>query len=242
MKLSIIIPVFNEKNTVLALLERVRAVPYEKELLVVDDASGDGTTDILKGLKLPELRTFFHGCNQGKGAAIRTAQPHVTGDIVIIQDADLEYSPDEYPKLLQPILDGEADAVYGSRFIGDRPHRVQFFWHMVGNKLLTLVSNMFTNLNLTDMETCYKVFRAPLFKRLRLTSNRFGFEPEVTARLAQHHARIYEVGIAYHGRDYAEGKKVNWKDGVAAFYYIVKSSLSGKRDKEAAPVTDPTGS
>lgn len=225
MKLSVIIPVYNEKKTVLALLERVRAVPYEKELLVVDDASRDGTRELLQSLKLPEARTFFHERNQGKGAAIRTAQPHITGDIVIIQDADLEYDPAEYSKLIQPILGGEADAVYGSRFMGDRPRRVLLFWHMAGNKLLTLVSNMFTNLNLTDMETCYKVFRAPVFKRLRLTCNRFGFEPEVTARLSQQHARIYEVGISYYGRDYSEGKKINWKDGVAALYFIVKFNL-----------------
>lgn len=229
MKLSIIIPVYNEKRTVLTLIERVRAVPMEKEILVVDDCSADGTGDVLRGLKLPEVRTFFHDINRGKGAAIRTAQPHVTGDIVVIQDADLEYSPLEYPKLIQPILNGEADAVYGSRFIGDRPHRVLFFWHMVGNKLLTLVSNMFTNLNLTDMETCHKALRATLFKQLRLTCNRFGFEPEVTARLAQHRARIYEVGIAYHGRDYSEGKKINWKDGVAAFYFIVKANMFADR-------------
>ena len=229
MKLSVIIPVYNEKKTVLALLQHVLGVPCEKEILVVDDASTDGTRDILQNLNLPEVRTFFHAHNQGKGAAIRTAQPHVTGDIVVIQDADLEYSPTEYPKLIQPIIDGEADAVFGSRFIGDRPHRVLFFWHMVGNKLLTLVSNMFTNVNLTDMETCYKAVRGPLFKQLRLTSNRFGFEPEVTARLAQHRARIYEVGISYHGRDYTEGKKVNWKDGVAAFYFIVKFNLFDTR-------------
>lgn len=229
MKLSVIVPVYNEKKTVLTLLERVRAVPFEKEVLVVDDASNDGTSDVLRGLALPGVRTFFHERNQGKGAAIRTAQPHVTGDIVVIQDADLEYSPEEYPKLIQPILDGEADAVFGSRFIGDRPHRVLLFWHMVGNKLLTLVSNMFTNLNLTDMETCHKAFRATLFKQLRLTCNRFGFEPEVTARLAQHRARIYEVGIAYHGRDYSEGKKINWKDGVAAFYFIVKANVFADR-------------
>ncbi|MFA5193067.1 MAG: glycosyltransferase family 2 protein [Verrucomicrobiia bacterium] len=229
MKLSVIVPVYNEKKTVLTLLERVQAVPFEKEVLVVDDASTDGTSDVLRGLALPGVRMFFHERNQGKGAAIRTAQPHVAGDIVIIQDADLEYSPEEYPKLIQPILDGEADAVFGSRFIGDRPHRVLLFWHMVGNKLLTLVSNMFTNLNLTDMETCHKAFRATLFKQLRLTCNRFGFEPEVTARLAQHRARIYEVGIAYHGRDYSEGKKISWKDGVAAFYFIVKANVFADR-------------
>ncbi|MFZ2641475.1 MAG: glycosyltransferase family 2 protein [Verrucomicrobiia bacterium] len=239
MKLSVIVPVYNEKKTVLTLLERVQAVPFEKEVLVVDDASTDGTSDVLRGLALPGVRMFFHERNQGKGAAIRTAQPHVAGDIVIIQDADLEYSPEEYPKLMQPILDGEADAVFGSRFIGDRPHRVLLFWHMVGNKLLTLVSNMFTNLNLTDMETCHKAFRASLFKQLRLTCNRFGFEPEVTARLAQHRARIYEVGIAYHGRDYSEGKKISWKDGVAALYYIFKCSLSAKPAKETAPAKSP---
>ncbi|MFA6564538.1 MAG: glycosyltransferase family 2 protein [Verrucomicrobiia bacterium] len=224
MKLSVIIPVYNEKRTVLTLIEQVRAVPMEKEILVVDDCSTDGTRDILKALKLPEVRAFFHEINSGKGAAIRTAQSHVNGDIVIIQDADLEYNPADYPGLIQPICDGEAGAVFGSRFLGG-PHRVLFFWHMVGNKFLTLLSNIVTNINLTDMETGYKAFRASVFKSIPLECSRFGFEPEITAKLAKLNVPIYEVPISYHGRSYAEGKKINWRDGVAAFYFILKFSL-----------------
>jgi glycosyltransferase involved in cell wall biosynthesis len=225
MKLSVIIPVFNEKRTVLTTIERVRAVPIEKELLVVDDGSSDGTRELLKTLNQPDVRVFFRDRNAGKGAAIRTAQPHVSGDIVIIQDADLEYNPQEYTRLIEPIVEGEADVVFGTRFMGGAPHRVLFFWHMVGNRLLTVMSNMFTNLNLTDMESCYKAFRAPLFKSIPLVSNRFGFEPEITAKVAKHRARVYEVGISYHGRDYSEGKKINWRDGVAAVFHIARFSL-----------------
>jgi glycosyltransferase involved in cell wall biosynthesis len=224
MKLSVIIPVYNEKRTVLTLIERVRAVPMEKELLVVDDGSTDGTRDVLKSLNLPGVRTLFHEVNSGKGAAIRTAQAHVTGDIVIIQDSDLEYNPSEYPVLIQPICDGEADAVFGSRFLGG-PHRVLFFWHMVGNKLLTLLSNIATNINLTDMETGYKAFRADVFKSIPLECARFGFEPEITAKLAKLEVPIYEVPISYHGRSYADGKKINWRDGMAAVYFIIKFNL-----------------
>jgi glycosyltransferase involved in cell wall biosynthesis len=233
MKLSVIMPVYNEKASVLTAIERVRAVPFEKELLVVDDCSTDGTRELLQSLKTPDVRVFFHEQNRGKGAAIRTAQPHVSGDIVIIQDADLEYNPREYPQLIQPILEDEADAVFGSRFLGG-PHRVLLFWHMVGNKLLTLLSNILTNLNLTDMECGYKAFRAPVFKAVPLACRRFGFEPEITAKLAKVRARIYEVPVSYHGRDYSQGKKINWKDGVAALYYMLKFALFYK-----APQTAP---
>jgi glycosyltransferase involved in cell wall biosynthesis len=224
MKLSIIIPVYNEKNTVIPLVGHVRSVPFDKEILIVDDGSTDGTGELLKTLRSNDVRIFVHEHNQGKGAAICTAQSHVTGDIVIIQDADMEYDPIQYVQLLQPILDGHADAVFGSRFLGG-PHRVLFFWHMIANRLLTLISNMLTNLNLSDMETGYKVVRAPLFKSIPLRSNRFGFEPEITAKLAKRGARIYEVPISYHGRDYKEGKKITWRDGPAAIYFILKFNI-----------------
>ena len=226
-------PVYNEKATVLTAIERVRAAPLEKELLVVDDCSTDGTRELLQSLAAPGVRVFFHDRNRGKGAAIRTAQPHVTGDIVIIQDADLEYNPCDYPQLIQPILDDDADAVFGSRFLGG-PHRVLLFWHMAGNTLLTLLSNMLTNLNLTDMECGCKAFRAFVFKNIPLTCHRFGFEPEIAVKLAQRRARIYEVPVSYHGRDYSEGKKINWKDGVAALYFIVKFAVFSRSD--VAPV------
>lgn len=228
--LSVIIPVFNEKNTIREIIKRVEAVRLpglEKELIVVDDGSTDGTREILNDLNRSSLRIFFQEKNQGKGAAVRRGFAEATGDFVIIQDADLEYDPQEYPLLLEPLLDGRADAVFGSRFMGHRPHRVLFFWHYVGNKLLTTLSNMFTNLNLTDIEVCYKAFTrdALLSFRSELTSNRFGIEPELTARVSKKRLRIYEVGISYSGRTYAEGKKIGWKDGVAALWAIIKFNV-----------------
>jgi glycosyltransferase involved in cell wall biosynthesis len=200
----------------------VEAVDYEKEIILVDDCSTDGTREILKGMEgRDSLRILYHDINRGKGAALRTGFSHVTGDIVIVQDADLEYNPKEYPVLLEPILDGRADVVYGSRFLGG-PHRVLFFWHYLGNMVLTTLSNMFTNLNLTDMETCYKVFKKSVLDSISLKCNRFGFEPEFTAKIAKLPIRIYEVPISYSGRDYSEGKKIGWKDGVAAIWFIIK--------------------
>lgn len=222
MKLSVVIPVYNEKHTILEVLRRVRAVDLPKEIIVVDDCSTDGTREILKSLAADsELKIVFHERNRGKGAALRTGFAAVTGDIVVVQDADLEYDPAEYPALIQPILANKADVVFGSRFLGG-PHRVLFFWHSVGNKVLTTLSNMFTDLNLTDMETCYKVFRADILRRIRLRENRFGFEPEFTAKVARARCRVYEVPISYSGRDYSEGKKITWKDGIAALYFIIK--------------------
>jgi len=223
MKLSVIIPAYNEKNTVLELLRRVEAVPLslDKEIIVVDDFSTDGTREVLGGLGRPDIRVLFHAKNMGKGSALRTGFSEATGDIVLIQDADLEYDPADYPGLLAPILDGRADVVYGSRFLGG-PHRVLFFWHSVGNRFLTALSNVVTNLNLTDMETGYKVFRGDVLRKLSLKSRRFGFEPEVTVKVAKLKCRIYEVPISYAGRNYSEGKKIGWKDGLAALWYIVR--------------------
>lgn len=226
MKLSVVIPVYNEKPTLQTLVNRVEAVDYRKEIILVDDCSTDGTRQLLKDQYEGRegFTVLYHERNRGKGAALRTGFAHVTGDIIIIQDADLEYHPREYPVLLEPILDGRADVVYGSRFLGG-PHRVLFFWHYVGNKLLTTLSNMCTNLNLTDMETCYKVFRREVLDSLKLTCDRFGFEPEFTAKIARRRFRIYEVPISYSGRDYTEGKKIGWKDGVAAIWFILKFRL-----------------
>jgi glycosyltransferase involved in cell wall biosynthesis len=224
MKLSIVIPVYNEKNTILDLLSRVRAVDIPKEIIVVDDFSTDGTRGILQSLPSSEdLRIIFQPQNAGKGAALRAGFAVVSGDIVIIQDADLEYDPAEYPGLIQPILANKADVVFGSRFMGG-PHRVLFFWHYVANRTLTTLSNIFTDLNLSDMETCYKAFRTDILKTIRLRENRFGFEPEFTAKISKARCRVYEVPISYNGRDYSEGKKINWKDGVAAVYFIIKYS------------------
>jgi len=226
MKLSVVIPVYNEKDTILEILKRVRAVPLEKEIIVVDDCSTDGTRDILRQFSSDStVRTFFHERNQGKGAALRTGFQQAAHDIVIIQDADLEYDPEEYGKLIKPIVDGKADVVYGTRFVGSEAHRVFFFWHMVGNKLLTLFSNMLTNLTLTDMETCYKVFRRDIIQNIPIEENRFGFEPEITAKLAKKRLRIFEVGISYAGRSYGEGKKIGWKDGFSALRCIIKYNL-----------------
>jgi glycosyltransferase involved in cell wall biosynthesis len=226
--LSVLMPVYNERDTIREILGRVRAVDLPKEIIVVDDGSTDGTRDILQAEvdgKMTDVRVFLHERNRGKGAAVRTAIAHATGSVCLIQDADLEYDPWEYYPLLEPILDGRADVVYGSRFIGGGPHRVHLFWHYLGNKLLTTLSNMLTNLNLTDMETCYKVVRTDLLQSLPLRSNRFDLEPELTALLARARARIYEVPISYSGRDYSEGKKIGWRDGVQAISCIVRSRL-----------------
>ena len=223
MKLSVIIPVYNEAGTILEIIQRVKEAPFEKEIIVVDDSSNDGTASLLKE-NSEGIKALFHDRNQGKGAAIRTALSHITGDIAIIQDADLEYHPSEYPRLISPILDGVADVVYGSRFQGGT-HRVLYFWHSVGNQIITTLSNMLTDLNLSDMETGYKAFRSEVLKKIKIESNRFGFEPEITAKIAKMGCRIYEVPISYWGRDYSEGKKINWKDGLAALYWIVKFNL-----------------
>ncbi len=223
--LTVVIPAYNEVGTVERLLRRVREVPLNLEVIVVDDGSTDGTRDLLGELEAELIdQLVFHEKNQGKGAALRTGFGRATGDVVVVQDADLEYDPYELPILLEPILSGKADAVYGSRFLGG-PHRVLFFWHSVGNRVLTLLSNMMTDLNLTDMETCYKMVRTELLQSLPLSAHRFGIEPELTARLVQAGARIYELPISYDGRSYADGKKIGWKDGVSAFWAILKYNL-----------------
>lgn len=230
-KLSIIIPVYNEKNTISVLLERVSNVELpdiEKEIIIIDDGSTDGTREILAGID--KYKVIYKEKNEGKGSAVRKGFQAATGDIIIIQDADLEYDPEEYPEMIAPILKDKADVVFGSRFITGKPHRVLYFWHQVGNQLLTLFSNMFTNLNLTDIETCYKAFNRQALDLIkdRLTAQRFGIEPEITAFVAKNNLRIYEVGISYSGRTYSEGKKINWKDGLAAIWFIVKSSFRKK--------------
>ena len=227
MKLSILIPCYNERVFLSELITRVKDSPInEKEIILVDDGSDDGTTDLIKEtLENKVDKVVYHSKNMGKGAAINSALKYVTGDVIIIQDADLEYDPKEYPKLLAPILDGKADVVYGSRFLGEGPHRVHLFWHYVGNKFLTILSNMFTNLNLTDMETCYKLFRTEIVKDIVIKEKGFGVEPEITAKIAKKKCRVYEVGISYYGRSYNEGKKINWKDGLKAIYIILRYGI-----------------
>jgi len=225
MKLSVVMPVFNEAGTIHTIVKQVQNVAIEKEIIIVDDCSTDGTRELLKGVREANVRIFYHDKNQGKGAALRTGLSHVTGDVCVIQDADLEYNPEEYHRLLRPILDGRADVVYGSRFLSSDERRVLLFWHSVGNQFLTLLSNMFTNLNLTDMETCYKMFRVEVIKGMKVEQNRFGFEPEFTAKIVKKKWRIYEIGISYRGRDYLEGKKIGWRDGVVALWCIVKYNL-----------------
>jgi len=227
MKLSVVIPCYNEARTIRQVVDRVRSAPVaDKEIIIVDDFSRDGTRDVLRTQIAPLVdRIIFHEVNQGKGAALRTGFAAATGDAVVVQDADLEYDPHEYPRLLQPLIDGKADVVFGSRFSGGDAHRVVYFWHMVGNKFLTLLSNMATNINLTDMETGYKVFRREVVQKITIEENRFGFEPEITAKVARLRVPLYEVGISYYGRTYEEGKKIGWRDGFRAIWAILKYNL-----------------
>jgi len=231
MLLSVVIPAYNEEHFLPEVIRRVTEVPYEKEIIVVDDASADGTRALLERLKndgtYDGLKVVFHQKNAGKGAAVRSGIEIASGDVIIIQDADLEYDPNDYPTLLAPILEGKADVVYGSRFLGG-PHRVLYFWHYVGNMVVTLLSNVFSDLNLSDMETGYKVFRRSVFSDITIESNRFGFEPEITAKVARSGFRVYEVPISYHGRSYTEGKKITWKDGIKALFTIVKYNVLRK--------------
>lgn len=225
---SIVIPVYNEIQTIAHVLDRVRMAPtpgLKKDIIVVDDASTDGTAEYLRGLQEEGVKCLFHAKNKGKGAALRTGFAEGAGDVVIVQDADLEYDPDEYPKLLRPIIDGKADVVFSSRFLGGEEHRVLYFWHAVGNKFLTLVSNMLSNLNLSDMESCYKVLTRDVIRRIKIEEDRFGFEPEIVAKVARLHCRVFEVGVSYAGRTYEQGKKITWKDGVRALCCILKYSL-----------------
>lgn len=228
-KLSVVIPCYNELGTIGRVVQAVRACPVpDLEIIIVDDCSTDGTRNLLQALTDQVDQIIYHSQNRGKGAALRTGFAAATGEIVVVQDADLEYDPQEFPDLIAPILSGRADVVFGSRFAGGRPHRVVYYWHMVGNKFLTMLSNMFTNINLSDMETCYKAFRREVIQAVRIEENRFGFEPEITAKVAKMGCRIYEVGISYYGRTYKEGKKIGWKDGVRAIYCIFRYNLFAK--------------
>lgn len=238
MKLSIVIPCYNEKNTIQDIVTAVKNAPVaDKEIIIIDDCSTDGTREVLRTTIAPQVdKIVYHEVNQGKGAALRTGFRHVTGDVVVVQDADLEYDPQEYPLLLEPIESGKADVVFGSRFMSNRPHRVVYFWHRIGNQVLTLLSNMFTNINLTDMETCYKMFKREIIQSIDIEESRFGFEPEITAKVAALRCRIYEVGISYYGRTYDEGTKIGWRDGFRAIYAIVKYNVFRR---QVVPVTSP---
>ena len=227
--LSVIIPCYNEEGTIASLIAMVQLSPWVQEIIVVDDGSQDKSREIMESISDPQVRVIMHTVNQGKGAALRTGFSHATAEFVIVQDADLEYDPSEYPLVLEPLLDDRADVVFGSRFLSGRPHRVLYFWHSLGNRFLTLMSNMFTDLNLTDMETCYKCFRREVIQAIDIEEDRFGFEPEITAKLAKLRLRIYEVGISYSGRTYDEGKKIGWRDGVRAVYCIVRYSKVGDK-------------